>query len=67
MLPNELIEQVKALDDDEKLRLLQILIEDPALSKHAYDPFGLRGNFQAAEILMNMHEEKSGAAEPLPS
>ena len=64
MLSNELLEQVKRLDEDDKLQLLRALINDPALAKYAYDPFGLRGNFDAAQIMLDELEKIESASQP---
>ncbi len=58
MLSDELLAQVKALDEADKLALLRTLLMDPALSQYAYDPLGLRTNYKAAQILMEMLEEE---------
>lgn len=52
MLSNELLEQVKALNDDDKLAMLRVLMNDLALGEHGYELFGYRGNGQVAEALM---------------
>ena len=57
MLSKELLEQVQALDDDDKLKLLQTLIDDLALSEHGYEIFGFRGNAQVAQVLLEELEK----------
>ena len=64
MLSDELLAQVEALDEEDKLKLLQLLIDDPALAKYAYDPFGLRGNHEAAQKLLELLEEEKVKTQP---
>ena len=64
MLSKELLAQVEALDEDDKLKLLQTLIDDPALAKVAYDPFGLRGNYEAAQKLLDLLEKQKVSTQP---
>lgn len=60
MLSKELQDEVLALDEDDKLELLRLLLSDPAMSKNAVDPMGLRGNYGIAAKLMELMEvEKS--------
>ena len=60
MLSEELLAQVKALDDDNKRRLFMVLLEDPALAHIAPEVTGLRYNGEAARILQEMLEEEKG-------
>ncbi len=64
MLSQELLENVKRLDEADKLQLLRELLSDPALAKHAFDPFGLRGNFEAAQILLEELEKSKASSQP---
>ncbi|MCY3796478.1 MAG: hypothetical protein OXG49_11145 [Chloroflexi bacterium] len=60
MLSRELQDEVLALDEVDKLELLRLLLSEPAMSKYAFDPMGLRGNYEIASKLMElMEEEKS--------
>ena len=60
MLSKELQDEVLALDEVDKLELLRLLLSDPAMSKYAFDPMGLRGNYEmAAKLMKLMEEEKS--------
>ena len=54
MLSKELQDEVLALDEVEKLELLRLLLSDPAMSKYAFDPMGLRGNYEIAAKLMKI-------------
>lgn len=58
MLSDELLAQVKALDDDNKRRLFVVLLKDPALSQIAPEVTGLRYNYEAARKLQEMLEEE---------
>ena len=62
MLSKELLAQVQALDDDDKLTLLRTLLHDPALEQFAFDPLGLRTDYQLAEVMME-ELEKINASE----
>lgn len=64
MLSKELLAQVKALDDDDKLTLLQTLMDDLALGEQGYDIFGFRGNYQVAEALMKELEKLKASTQP---
>lgn len=57
MLSSELLEQVKRLDDEDKQRLFEILLADPALAVIAPEVTGLRYNYEAARILEEMLEK----------
>ena len=48
MLPRDLLEDVKRLDNDDKLKLLQIIVDDLSLTDHGYEIFGFRGNYEIA-------------------
>lgn len=58
MLTEELQAQVLALDEEDKLHLLRMLLNDPAMTKYAFDPMGLRGSYEIAERLMELMEEE---------
>lgn len=58
MLSPELLEQVKALNDDDKLALLHSLMDDLALGNQGYELFAYRGTYQVAEALMKELEKR---------
>ena len=58
MLSDELLAQVKALDEADKLALLQILIDDLAVTEHGYEIFGFRGNYAIQEKMLKILEEQ---------
>ncbi len=64
MLSKELLEEVNALSDDDKLTLLRILFQDPALEQYAYDPLGLRNNYQLEQLLLKELEKMKASAQP---
>lgn len=64
MLSKELLDQVKALNDEDKLALLRTLIDDLALGEHGYNLFAFRGNDEIAAALMRELEKPEAAAEP---
>ncbi len=64
MFSKELLENVKCLDEADRLQPLRELLRDPALAKHAFDPFGLRGNFEAAQILLEELEKSKASSQP---
>ncbi len=51
MLSEELLEQVKRLDENDKLELVQLLIEDLKLVGTAYEIYTPFGNEAAARML----------------
>lgn len=57
MVSKELLDEVMCLNEEDKLHLLRMLLQDPAMSKYAFDPMGLRTNYEAAAKLMEMMEE----------
>lgn len=59
MLSKELKDEVLALDENDKLQLLRMLLRDPAMSKYAFDPLGFRTNFEAAERLRELMEKEA--------
>ncbi len=64
MLSKELLDQVQALNDDDKLALLNILIDDLALGEHGYEIFGFRGNAKVAEVLVAELEKFKASLQP---
>lgn len=64
MLPAELLEQVKRLDEDGKLRLLQVLVDDLSLAERGYEIFGFRGNAQIAGRMLEILERRETASQP---
>ena len=64
MLSKELLEKVKSLDDEDKIRLFWILRDDPALAEIAPEVSGLRYNYEAARKLQEMLEEKEAENQP---
>ena len=64
MLSKELRDEVLGLEEDDKLELLRLLLSDPAMSKYAFDPLGLRTNYEAAAKLMALMEEKAVISAP---
>ena len=57
MLSKELLEEVNALSDDDKLTLLHTLMDNLALGSQGYELFAYRGNYQVAEALMKELEK----------
>jgi len=64
MLSKELLDQVKKLNDDDKLALFRTLLADPALEQYAFDPTGLRYNYELAQKLLEELERVEEATEP---
>lgn len=64
MLSVELLDEIKRLDDDDKLKLLQILVDDLSLSDHGYEIFGFRGNAQIAGRMLEVLERQETASSP---
>lgn len=64
MISLDLLEQVKRLDEDDKLKLLQILVDDLSLSDHGYEIFGFRGNAQIAGRMLDILERRETAGRP---
>ena len=62
MLSKELLEEVNALSDDDKLTLLRTILKDPALEQYAYDPLGIRNNYELAQNMIKILEEQKVAA-----
>lgn len=54
MLSDELLEQVKVLDEQAKLRLVQILIDDLKLVSSAYEIYTPFGNDAAARVMQQL-------------
>lgn len=63
MLSEELLEQVKGLDDEDKVQLCRLLMADPALGPYAFDLSGLRGNYEAAQVLLDMLEKSKASSQ----
>ncbi|MCY4070100.1 MAG: hypothetical protein OXG60_02255 [Chloroflexi bacterium] len=63
MLSKELLDQVTALNDDDKLKLFQILRDDLALGEHGHNLFAFRGNDQVAAALMRELEKPETATQ----
>ena len=57
MLPKKLVDQVKRLDDEDKVHLFWMLRDDPALAAIAPEVTGLRYNFEAARVLQELLKE----------
>ena len=64
MLSNELLQQVTELGDDDKLKLLQVLVDDLSLSDHGYEIFGFRGNAQIAGRMLEILERQETVSRP---
>ncbi|MCY4020531.1 MAG: hypothetical protein OXG39_14065 [Chloroflexi bacterium] len=64
MLSKELLDQVQALNDDDKLALFRTLLRDPALAQYAHDPTGLRYNYELAQQLLEELERVQAATGP---
>ena len=63
MVSKELLDEVMGLDEDDKLYLLRTLLNDPAMSKYAFDPMGLRCSYEIAAKLMELSEEEALSSE----
>lgn len=64
MLSEELLEQVKQLDDADKVDLFWLLRDDPALAEIAPEVTGLRYNWKAVQILQEMLEKSEAESQP---
>ncbi|MDE2819779.1 MAG: hypothetical protein OXI40_08620 [Chloroflexota bacterium] len=64
MLPKELLDQVKKLNDDDKLALFRTLLADPALEQYTFDPTGLRYNYELAQTMLELLEQTKVSTEP---
>lgn len=64
MLPQKLITDVMALEDGDKQELFWLLLKDPALKEIAPEVTGLRYNYEAAQILLEMLEEQKVKISP---
>lgn len=64
MLSNELLEQISRLDKENKLQLLRTLLRDPDLEEYAYDPLGIRTNYEVAQKMMDILEEQKAQCHP---
>jgi hypothetical protein len=63
MVSKELLDEVMCLNEEDKLHLLRMLLSDPVMSKYAFDPMGLRTNYEAAAKLMEMMGEEAMKSE----
>lgn len=64
MIREELLNQVKTLDEHEKLRLVQLLIDDLKLVGTAYEIYTPFGNEAAARLLLNELQGIESASQP---
>ena len=64
MLPRDLLDDVKRLDNDDKLKLLQILVDDLSLTDHGYEIFGFRGNYEIAGRMLEIMERQETSSKP---
>lgn len=64
MLPADLLEDVKRLDNDDKLKLLQILVDDLSLTDQGYEIFGFRGNYEIAGRMLEILERQETSGRP---
>ena len=64
MLSNELLEQIRRLDKENKVKLLRTLLRDPDLEEYAYDPLGIRTNYEVAQKMLDILEEQKAQSHP---
>ena len=64
MIPEELLKEVKRLDEDGKLELLRILVDELPLTDHGYEIFGFRGNAQIAGRMLEILERQKTSSRP---
>ena len=64
MLLEELLDEVKRLDEDDKLKLLQFLVDDLSLADYGYQLFGFRGNAQIAGRMLDILERQKAPSRP---
>jgi len=64
MLLDELLHEVRALDDVDKQQLFWMLLKDPALKEIAPEVTGLRYNYEAAGKLLEFLEEQKTEITP---
>ena len=64
MLSDKLLQQVKELDEQDKLRLVQLLIDDLKLVSSAYEIYTPFGSDAAARILQRMLETEGAENQP---
>jgi hypothetical protein len=64
MLSDEMLQQVKALDEKDKLKLVQILIDDLTLVSSAYEIYTPFGSDAAARQLQLMLETEETESQP---
>ena len=60
----ELLDQVKKLDKENKLKLLRELLHDPDMREYAFDPLGIRTNHEAAHRLQEMLDRRIVESQP---
>lgn len=58
MVSKELLDEVMGLNENDKLHLLRMLLNDPAMAKYAFDPMGIHGSYEIAARLMEVMEEE---------
>ncbi|MCY4063078.1 MAG: hypothetical protein OXG53_11970 [Chloroflexi bacterium] len=62
MLSDKLLQQVKELDEQDKLRLVQLLIDDLKLVSSAYEiytPFGSDAAARQLQLMLDTEERES--------
>jgi len=64
MLSDKLLQQVKELDEQDKLRLVQLLIDDLKLVSSAYEIYTPFGCDAAARSLERMLEAEGAESQP---
>lgn len=64
MLLDELLEQIMRLDKENKVKLLRALLRDPVMEEYAYDPLGIRTNYELAQKMMDIFEEQKAQSHP---
>ena len=64
MLSDELLQLIMRLDKENKMRLLRALLRDPDLEEYAYDPLGIRTNYEVARKMMEILEERKAQSHP---
>lgn len=64
MLADELLQQIMRLDKENKVRLLRTLLHDPDLAEYAYDPLGIRTNYEVAGKMMDILERQKAQSHP---
>ncbi len=59
MVSKELLDEVMCLNEEDKLYLLRMLLNDPVMAKYAFDPMGIRGSHEIAAKLMEVMAEET--------